>query len=1388
MGTPSVYISSTFEDLEKYRAAVFEALEKAGFPVGRMEGYAASDERPLNVCLQDVESRDIYIGIFAWRYGYIPPKEHGNVAGLSITECEYRHALAKHKPTLCFFHNPKAAGQWPDRFKDDVTGQGDAGARIRALRDEVGTEKMGNFFGSPYELAAKVLAAVVSCGTVRRPFSVPPVPEGFIPRPEITRQVVAALLAEKNASLAIYGAGGFGKTVLATALCHQPEVIKAFPDGIVWVTLGETNPEVERKLAEMYEALTGDKPATTTVVGIAANVRENLSGKRCLIVADDVWSYAALAPFTGLGALRLIFTTRKRELAVDYAQIEIKEMTAEESFQLLVRGMPEAASHQKAVEDFARRLCGWTLLLKLANARLRVARERFSDFKAAFDHVVGVYLHLGVTGFDPGDAKERSEAVMKCLEGGLAAFEKTLPALRVQAGELTLFPEDVPIPEQALCELWGLDEFVVKEKVLRPLDDLSIVTWDPQEQTVRLHNLVRAALRTWVPDGRAGHRRLLDAWSDPLQLPHEYAWRWYGRHCVEATDPDRLRKLLLSLAWLKAKLERTEAGALVADCERLVSQQQITWRGLEIVGLKAARSGGADPTIRLLGDALRSSAHVLARAPSQLCDQLFGRLRQGMSPELDKLCNQLLRDPDRQKLRARFANLEPAGSPRLRTLAGHENSVLGALLLPDAKRALSWSFDRTLRLWDLEMGNQIGEPLTGHEWSVYGALLLPDGKRALSWSGDTTIRLWDLETRKQVGDPFLGHETAVDGVLLLPTGKRALSWSLDNTLRLWDLETGKQIGEPLTGHKDRVNGALLLPDGKRALSWSDDTTMRVWDLETGQQVGKPLIGHESCVIGSLLLPCGTLALSWSLDKTLRLWDLETGRQTGEPLARHEDFVNGALLLPDGKRALYWSDDGALRLSDLEGQQLIGASTTGLHIDGASSLSDGNRVLLWFSDGTLRVWDLKNWRQLGAPLRSHTDGVYGALLLPDGKRVLSWSRDGTLRLWDLETEHQSSWPIVGHEFAIYGAMLLKDRKAVLSWSGDGTLRLWELETGQELGTPLKHEASVLGALLLPGEKQVLSWSEDRTLRLWDTEKSQQVGVPLMQENAVENSVDGALLLPDGKRVLSWSHDNTLRLWDVEKGRQVGAALTGHNDSVFGVLVLPEGKRALSWSEDGTLRLWDLETGKQLGEPLTGHKDWVTGALLLAGGKRALSRSVDGTLRLWQLDTGQQIGPALIGHRDAVNGALLLPDGKRALSWSRDGTLRLWNLEAGHQVGPALTGHKDAIHGALLLPDGKRALSWSDDRTLRLWDLETGLQAGSALTGHDDGVTGAVLLDKNQALSWSDDWTLRLWDLSTSSELARFYAEGRIERLIDCGTNRFFAGDGSGRVYFLELVES
>jgi WD40 repeat protein len=113
--------------------------------------------------------------------------------------------------------------------------------------------------------------------------------------------------------------------------------------------------------------------------------------------------------------------------------------------------------------------------------------------------------------------------------------------------------------------------------------------------------------------------------------------------------------------------------------------------------------------------------------------------------------------------------------------------------------------------------------------------LLPDGKRALSGSFDKTLRLWDLDTGAQL-HRFHAHDSGVSAVAPLLDGKRALSASFDKTLRLWDLDTGAQLRR-FDGHADMVFAVALLPDGKRALSGSFDKTLRLWDLDTGAQLG-----------------------------------------------------------------------------------------------------------------------------------------------------------------------------------------------------------------------------------------------------------------------------------------------------------------------------------------------------------------------------------------------------------------------------------------------------------------------------------------------------------------------------------------------------------------------
>jgi Domain of unknown function (DUF4062) len=139
MAGARVYVSSTYGDLKEHREKVYRALRKLGHDAIAMEDYVAADERPLAKCLEDVAACDLYVGIFAHRYGYVP--DHDNPDRRSITELEYRHAQTLGIPRLVFLLDE--AAPWPPSWMDAFTGDGDHGARIRALREEAGPRPPG---------------------------------------------------------------------------------------------------------------------------------------------------------------------------------------------------------------------------------------------------------------------------------------------------------------------------------------------------------------------------------------------------------------------------------------------------------------------------------------------------------------------------------------------------------------------------------------------------------------------------------------------------------------------------------------------------------------------------------------------------------------------------------------------------------------------------------------------------------------------------------------------------------------------------------------------------------------------------------------------------------------------------------------------------------------------------------------------------------------------------------------------------------------------------------------------------------------------------------------------------------------------------------------------
>ncbi len=112
-----VYVSSALTDLKQQRKIVIDLLRRSGCEPVAMEDYGANTQPPLDRCLKDVRSCDVYIGIVAWRYGSCPPGEHK-----SFTHLEYDEARRCRKYILIFHVDESAP--WPfddlDQPQDDV--------------------------------------------------------------------------------------------------------------------------------------------------------------------------------------------------------------------------------------------------------------------------------------------------------------------------------------------------------------------------------------------------------------------------------------------------------------------------------------------------------------------------------------------------------------------------------------------------------------------------------------------------------------------------------------------------------------------------------------------------------------------------------------------------------------------------------------------------------------------------------------------------------------------------------------------------------------------------------------------------------------------------------------------------------------------------------------------------------------------------------------------------------------------------------------------------------------------------------------------------------------------------------------------------------------------
>jgi WD40 repeat protein len=964
-------------------AAESAVIRAGGTPVD-MAYFTADPRPPARVCRDAVRSADVFVGIVGFRYGS-PVHDRPE---LSYTELEFAEAGEAGLPRLGYLLDADTQG--PAELFRDIE-HGGRQERFRTSLPESGITV--TTVTSPEGLETKLYQALVQVEW-EPVFPVPPLRGDEVARPGLMEELVAAVtrpgVSAVGMTIGLWGAGGFGKTTMARLVVHREEIRERFPDGVVWVTLGEdtVGPELAEKVTNVVGLLGGVRPGLTDPVVAGVELGRVVGDRRVLLVVDDVWSAAQVEPFLigGPGAVRL-FTTRIRGVLPGWAEVvRVDEMSRGEAELLLRAGVGGVSG---AVVAGLLAVTGrWPVLLALVNGAVRADQNAGRCAEDSMGEILRELRAVGPTVLDVTDAHERHTAVTRTIG---VSLRRLTAQQRERYLELAVFGEDVVIPGPVLARYWqargGWSAFQSRRYCQR-LAELALVSDYRQDpERVMLHDVIRGYLREQTSHRRGefnravidAHRGLvpddgqMSAW---WQLPAEqaYLWEWLPAHLRDAGLEVELRACLRHPGWLVGKLEQIGPAGLEADLAL-----------------------SDDPVSRALGTVVRQNAGVLRplTPPGSLAATLATRLPDHGPTRA--IAEELVAGLSGPHLRAITALPDLPHSARSRGLTSHTGRVLALVVAPDGSWLASASGDGEVRIWDPVTGTA-RHTLTGHTRRVYALVVAPDGSWLASASWDGEVRIWDPVTGT-TRHTLTGHRSKVFALVVAPDGSWLASASGDRTVRIWDPVTGT-LRHTLTGHTRQVLALVVAPDGSWLASASWGGEVRIWDPVTGT-TRHTLTDHTRQVLALVVASDGSWLASASDDGEVRIWDPATGT-TRHTLTSHTRPVLALGVAPDGPWLASANFSGEVRIwdpaTDTTRHTLTGHTRRVYALDVAP---DGSWLASAGFDGTVRVWDPVTGTTRHT-LTGHTDAVLALGVAPDGSWLASASGDGELRIWDSAT--------------------------------------------------------------------------------------------------------------------------------------------------------------------------------------------------------------------------------------------------------------------------------------------------------------------------------------------------------------------------------------------------